>query len=222
MPAIVYEDEVIIPDGIDDLESFRKWTYRDDFPGSGRIDYINGNIEIDMSPEQLFAHGRLKTELVAVLTQTVARSQWMVLSDSTRIASMHADLSAEPDVVLISKQAIQSRRVQLIPKANRPNDYIEIEGPPELVVEIVSDSSVRKDLRRLPPTYFSAGIEEYWIADARGDELFFVIHQRGGKSFEPVAVDQEGWQTSSVLQKSFRLRRPVVEPEWVEFELETN
>jgi len=220
MPNILYEDQILVPAGIEDLESFRRWTYQDDFPESGRIDYIGGNIEIDISPEQLFAHGRLKTEFVTVFGSLIEKSDWLIVSDQTRIASVPGDLSAEPDVVLLSRQAIQTRRVILTPKANRPNDYIEIEGPPELVVEVVSDSSVQKDLKRLPPAYFAAGIDEYWIADARGDDLRFVIHHRGSASFEAAAVD-DGWQTSSVLNTEFRLTRPVVEPDWVEFELQT-
>ena len=37
------------------------------FPESGRIDYLNGSIEVDMSPEDLFVHGRLKATFVRVL-----------------------------------------------------------------------------------------------------------------------------------------------------------
>ncbi len=35
--------------------------------------------------------------------------------------------------------------------------YVELEGAPDLVVEIVSDSSVAKDTQRLPPRYAAAG-----------------------------------------------------------------
>jgi Uma2 family endonuclease len=35
-----------------------------------------------------------------------------------------------------------------------------VEGGPDLVVEIVSDSSEEKDLDRLPRAYFSAGVRE--------------------------------------------------------------
>jgi Uma2 family endonuclease len=54
-------------------------------------------------------------------------------------------------------------------------DYIEILGSPDLVVEIVSDSSVRKDTTLLRDAYWKAGVREYWLFDARGAEIRFDI-----------------------------------------------
>jgi hypothetical protein len=103
MLQVIGEDQVVIPKGVVDLASFRQWTYQDDFPENGRIDFINGSIEIDLSPEQLFAHGRLKVEISGTLLALLTRSDWMIVSDSTRIASIEADLSAEPDIAVLSK-----------------------------------------------------------------------------------------------------------------------
>jgi Uma2 family endonuclease len=103
---------------------------------------------------------------------------------------------------------LSSGRVRLVPKATGEAErYIEIEGPPNVVVEIVSDSSVRKDTRRLPVSYWEAGVEEYWLADARGKQLMFQIYRRGTDGYEPVAADAEGFQTSAVFQRQFRLDR---------------
>ncbi len=220
MTAIIYEDQILIPDGITDLLSFRMWSQDGKFPEIGRIDYLGGRIEIDMSPEQLFAHGRLKSEFVSTLSKLVKRSEWLVVADSTRVASEEAGLSAEPDVILLSRDSIRQRRVRLTPKAKQSGDCVEIEGAVDILIEIVSDSSVGKDLRRLPVAYYAAGVREYWIADARHTDLRFTIYRRGATAFEPTEID-EGWQKSEVLSRSFRLTRPVVEAEWVEFELES-
>ncbi len=59
------------------------------------------------------------------------------------------------------------------------DDYIEIEGPPDLIVEIVSKSSEKKDTLRLPAAYFAAGVPEFWLVDARHKPLYFQIHHRG-------------------------------------------
>jgi Uma2 family endonuclease len=83
--------------------------------------------------------------------------------------------------------------------------YVEVEGPPDLIVEIVSDTSVDKDTRRLPDAYFRAGVTEYWLADARSGELFFRIHHRGATAFEPAPVDEDGYQHSQVFDRAFRL-----------------
>ena len=220
MATIVYQDQVLIPAGVDDFPAFRRWTHQEQFPDRGRIDYIAGRIEIDMSPEQLFSHGRLKTELIATLSKCLPRSEWLICTDSTRLADADTGLSAEPDLVLVSRESLRGGRVQLTPKADRPDDFVEIAGGVDLVVEIVSDASVAKDTARLPKAYFNAGVGEYWIADARGETLRFIIHGRGPSGFQPVAFDSDGWQRSWALGQAFRLTRPVVEPGWVEFELQ--
>ena len=48
----------------------------------------------------------------------------------------------------------------------------------------------------MPPAYFAAGIEEYWLVDARRADLLFQIHARGTGAFEPVSPDGDGWQPS--------------------------
>jgi Uma2 family endonuclease len=117
-----------------------------------------------------------------------------------------ADLSAEPDIVFISHDAVYTHRVRLVPKSSgEPGRYVEVEGPPDLVVEIVSDTSVAKDTRRLPAAYFRAGVPEFWLADVRGSEPVFVIHRPGPSGYEPVPRDAEGFQSSAVLGCRFCL-----------------
>jgi Uma2 family endonuclease len=207
--TIILDEGVEIPDGICTLADFRRWTYADDFPERGRIDYINGRIEVDMSPEDLFCHGTVKMEIGSVLHQLVKQKNAAnAFSDRTRIASLPGKFSAEPDLVFISHRSIDSGRVKLVPKRSRKKGrYIEVLGPPEQIVEIVSDSSVAKDTRRLPSAYFAAGVPEFWLVDAREDELVFRIHRRGETAFVPRRPDREGYQRSSVLGQRFRLER---------------
>jgi Uma2 family endonuclease len=75
------------------------------------------------------------------------------------------------------------------------------------VVEVVSDSSVKKDTKRLPAAFWAAGVREFWLADARREELIFVVHERGEAAFQPVKVDAEGFQFSAVMGYRFRLER---------------
>ena len=145
--CIVFEEELEIPLGLKSLEDFRRWAVSEDFPESGRIDYIGGRIEVDMSPEDLFAHGKLKTRTgyACYINRVDADDRGHLFIDRARVSSPAADLSAEPDIVFLSHSAVDEGRVRLVPKANRKQGrYIEIEGPPDLVVEIVSDSTVKK------------------------------------------------------------------------------
>jgi hypothetical protein len=50
MSTVLLEHEIEIPT-IRNLAEFRQWALSDDFPDRGRIDYIAGRIEVDMSPE---------------------------------------------------------------------------------------------------------------------------------------------------------------------------
>ena len=205
--SVIFEEQVEIPLTIRSLADFRRWVQSEDFPQTGRIDYLSGKIEVDMSPENLFCHGTLKTELIRAIADRVKLGNiGHLFTDSTRVSCPEADLSVEPDVVFVSHEAIDAGRVRLIPGASQePGWYIELEGPPDMIVEIVSDSSVGKDTRRLPEAYYKAGLREFWLADARKDPVVFRIHQPGQAGYEAVEPDADGFQASPVFGCSFRL-----------------
>lgn len=141
--SVLFEERLEIPLRLRSLADSRAWALSDDFPEEGRIDYIHGRIEVDLSPEDLFCHGTPKTEIVTVVNGRVRRlGMGLFFSDRTRISSPVADLSAEPDLVFVSYDAIDSGRVRLVPKANKKKDrFVEIEGAVDWVAEIISDSS---------------------------------------------------------------------------------
>jgi len=210
MATVLLEDreQIEIPT-IHDLAEFRRWALSDDFPQRGRIDYIAGKIEVDMSPEDFYTHGTLKTAIASEISERVEELDLgHSLIAETRISDMPADLSAEPDVVVITFEAFDQNRTRLVPKASGEKDrYVEVEGGPDLIVEIVSDSSVKKDTERLPVAYFQAGVREYWLIDARGAELSFQLLRRGSAAFEPTPTDTDGYQRSEVLDAHYRLDR---------------
>lgn len=208
MATVLLEEQIEIP-SIEDLADFRRWALSDEFPQRGRIDYIAGKIEVDMSPEDFFTHGTLKAEVSGEIKDRVDQLDLgHTLIAETRISSMVGDLSVEPDVVVISHAALDEGRVRLVPKASSEEGrYVEVEGGPDLIVEIVSDSSVQKDTQRLPKAYYQAGVREYWLIDARGEKLVFQIQGRGSQSFETSPADAEGFQRSEVLAGFYRLDR---------------
>src|SRR4051812_43063427 len=64
---VVESDQVSVPLAVNDLASFRSWAHSDDFPEQGRICFLEGEVWIDMSREQLFTHVILKGEFSRVL-----------------------------------------------------------------------------------------------------------------------------------------------------------
>jgi len=201
-----------IPPGVGTLEGFRRWTSSECFPDHGRIDFLAGELEIDMSPENLYKHGGPKTALSAALYSQVDRTgRGAVYIDCTRIVSVDADLSVEPDVVAVLWDSLESGRVVRVPAADgEPDSFIELEGAPDLVVEVISDSSLGKDRRRLPPLYAKAGVPELWLVDARtkrGKGIELRIHVLGPNGYVLAPPDAAGWCESPFLGRRCRLRR---------------
>ncbi|MFL6199977.1 MAG: Uma2 family endonuclease [Thermoanaerobaculia bacterium] len=209
--AIIFEENFEIPLHALTFEGFRRWVHSPEFPETGRIDFLDGDIEVDMSPEDLHTHGIVKVAITHTLHGLVAGRLGEVFSDRTRVVSRFAPLSAEPDVVVVLWKSLQEGRVRYVPAASgEPGRYVEMEGAPDLVVEVVSDSSQRKDTKKLPPLYAGAGVPELWIADTRGREIRFQIHALDNGTYVPVesnAADTEGWMRSPRLGLAFRLTR---------------
>lgn len=218
--AVLFDERLRVP-FVHSLGEFREWAQSDEFPQRGRIDYIAGQIEVDMSPEDLFTHGTLKTEIASVVYSRVQKLRsGEVFIDKARVSCPEADLSVEPDIVFLSHRRIDSGLVRLVPKADgQPGRFIEIEGPPDLVVEIVSDSSVAKDTRRLPVAYAAAGVKELWLIDAREQALAFSIYRNGRSGMKPVAEDDERYVPSSVLRCRYRLTRKMSRRGWPAYRL---
>jgi Uma2 family endonuclease len=207
--AVILAENLRIPMEALTFEGFRRWVHSPGFPDTGRIDYLAGNVEVDMSPEDLHTHGIVKVAITSALHTLVAGGGLgEVFSDHTRVVSRFARLSAEPDVVVVLWESLQTGRVRYVPAASgKPDRYNEIESTPDVIVEVVSDSSKAKDTKRLPPLYARAGIPEIWIADTRGPEVRFQIHALDGDRYIPAEPDDEGWMRSNRLGLSFRLTR---------------
>lgn len=61
-------------------------------------------------------------------------------------------------------------------------DARRFDGAPDLIVEIISDSSVNRDRREKFRAYEAAGVAEYWIIDPRADRRmadFFHLNEEG-------------------------------------------
>lgn len=220
---VLQPEGVRLPADLTSLERFRKWARSDRFPERGRIDWLQGEVLIDMSPEDLNTHGSPKSAIAAVLFLLVQRAlRGTVHVDRARLSDPRVDLSSEPDVTVVLFESVRSRRVRLVPKATgEEGRFVELEGAVDLVVECVSDSSVEKDVERLPSLYFAAGVREYWLVDARGDQPSFTLFARGPRKFRRVAPDRDGFLRSAVLEHSVRLVRLHEEEALVAWDVET-
>jgi Uma2 family endonuclease len=199
---VMESDQVSIPEWVKDLASFRRWTDSEDFPETGRICYLNGEVWVDMSREQIFTHLAVKNEFNIIIGAMVKRERLgLYLPDGLRLSSVDADIDVVPDAVFASRAARRDR-VRLL--EGKKDGYTEMEGAPDMVLEVVSDSSVHKDTQRLRQDYWMAGIPEYWLVDARKEPLIFDILRHTPKGYR-ATPKKDGWIKSAVLGKSFRL-----------------
>ena len=158
-------------------------------------------------------------EVNRVLGNLVHEDRNLILfTDSTRIAKNDAELSTEPDVVIVSRQRVRDGDLKLVKKSRQSNRFIEIDGGPDIAVEVVSDSSVTEDKQLLPNAHFAAGTLEYWLIDVRDEtNIEFCIHRRGSNGW---ITSKEVIQQSDVLQAGFRLTAHLDEDNWLECILE--
>jgi Uma2 family endonuclease len=204
MATIIFETgQVTIPEWVNDLESFRRWNETDDFPADGSIWWLRGEVWADMSAEQLFTHNLVKTRFFIVLGNLVDEGELgLFFSDGILLSNFAADISGKPDATFISHATLDAERVRLIEGARR--GYVEIQGEPDMVLEVLSDSSEKKDRETLRQAYWDAGVREYWIVDAREEPIQFDILKHAPAGY--VATRKpKGWVKSAVFGKSFLL-----------------
>jgi Uma2 family endonuclease len=204
---------LVVPPEAMTMEGFREWATRDDFPERVRVTYLQGEIILDMSNEEVNAHVAVKTEIYGVLGPMVKRERLgRFYSDGVLLTNVAAEVSNNPDSLFLSRDTLDSARAKLVPKKGAEHLYRELEGIPDWVLEVISDSSVTKDRRRLREAYHHAGIPEYWLIDARDDKtLSFQVLLRRKNGYAAAAADAEGWQRSKVFGRSFRLERALDE-----------
>ena len=92
----------------------------------------------------------------------------------------------EPDVLFVAKQHLGRFK----------KTYLD--GPADLVVEIISPESKGRDSSDKVAEYSEAGIPEYWLIDPILQQaVFYQLNESG--SYQPVPLDDEGIYRSRVL-----------------------
>jgi Uma2 family endonuclease len=204
MATVVFDEseKLTIPTWVMDLASFRQWADMDDFPEDGRICWLDSEVWADMSKEQIFSHVLLKSEIAAVLRQLVkAGKMGLFLGDGAMLVNVDVEFACVPDAIFVSEGGLHDR-VRLI--EGKDGGYVELEGTPDMVLEVVSAGSVQKDKVRLRRAYHAAGIREYWLVDARKEPLSFDILRHAARGYA-ATPKRGGWIKSTVFGKAFRL-----------------
>jgi Uma2 family endonuclease len=190
----------IPPEAVDDFAAFRRWTKSKDFPERGEYAFLDGDLFAEISMETL-VHNQLKS-LIGVVIGGLIMSEALgrYFSDRMRLVHEAAHLSCEPDAMFVSHDTVKSGRVRW----QKGRESLEVIGTPDLVVEVVSETSLLKDTEVLRDLYAAAGIPEYWLINPLGGQLSFDILRLAGRRYAATRKSA-GWIKSAVFGKSFRL-----------------
>jgi len=205
---VIAEAAFEIPADAHTYEGFVRWATSAEFPEQGRIDFLGGRLFIDMASEEINSHGKLKQAIQSTLDRFCREEELgEMLPDGVLFASSDADSGCEPDAMLCTFEGLTSGRIRYVERDPGSGRQMSVQGSPDIVVEIVSNSSVRKDTRDLRERYFLAGVREYWIVDARGMTMTFHVLVRGNDEWIESLPDGDGFRRSTVLNRRVRIDR---------------
>ncbi len=127
------------------------WTYEEYLHNTeeGRYELINGRLERMPAPN--FIHQEVSRNLAFLLWAFVKSGGLGKVLPAPFDVILGERTVVQPDIVFISKENLKNV------KEGR------LFGPPDLVVEVVSPTTVRRDTFVKKELYAKAGVKEYWI-----------------------------------------------------------
>lgn len=205
-----------IPEAVYTLEGFREWVggLGDKAP---HVHFYRGRVEIERTPQDYETHVPLVKKINRVLEGLGQELSLGIYFVPPSWVTIPADgPSTEPDGFLFRWEALRSGKARITPERKT-----EMLGRPDMVLEVVSKTSVRKDLRELVEGYARAGVPEYWIADARRERLVFRILILGEDGrYADLEPRRGDWLRSPTWGRSFRLKRFTNQAGLADFSLE--
>lgn len=213
---IVINGSVHIPPWVTDHDSFRRWAFSDEFPERGRYAFLGGTLWVDLSMETDI-HNQIKSVITIVLGSIVLNEalgrfyvDGMLLTDRT------IGLSNEPDAMFVSNTSLE-KGIAALKMGDRS---MELTGAADVVLEVVSKTSIEKDLVDSMDLYAKAGIAEYWLVDSTVESPELIIMRLVAGKYV-AARRHDRWVKSNVFGRSFRLTSKLDARGMSQFHLET-
>ncbi len=135
-------------------------------PDDVRCQLIDG--ELILAPSPTTKHQRISIEISMAVSQFVRRHGLGVVFYAPLDVLLTANDVFQPDILFISNERREIRTA-----AN-------IQGAPDLVVEILSPSTERHDRGRKQEIYGRLGVREYWIVDPQAETVEVLSESHSG------------------------------------------
>ncbi len=137
----------------------------DDWEEKARVELIGGKV-VSMSPRPSFNHNRVALNIVVLFDNYLRGKKCTPFSDGTDLYLTEDDRFV-PDVMIVCD-----------PGKIKPDG---VHGAPDLVVEVLSPSTMRNDKTRKKEVYARCGVQEYWLVDPVGKSI--EIYRADGSDF---------------------------------------
>lgn len=168
-----------------------KFTYEDylHLPEDKRYELIDG--EVHMVPAPVPYHQDVSRKLVVRLNEFVEKyNLGRIYYAPCDVVLSEIDV-VQPDIIFISK-----KRLNIITDDN-------IQGAPDLIIEITSSSSEYRDKVIKRKLYSKYGVKEYWLIDPGKKEIEVMILRESG--LETVRIYQKGDILESSILKRLKI-----------------
>lgn len=164
----------------------KRWTYEDCYKldDDQRHEIIDGDLLMAPAPDTW--HQSWIGDLYALLRTHVLRNKLGKVFMSPVDVVLDPNNTVQPDIVFVvsANLPIIQRRA--------------IFGVPDLLIELVSPSSVRRDRYDKKALYARFGVKEYWIGDPANKALEILTLKNGNYELHGCA-DEQGKLTSLLL-----------------------
>ena len=162
------------------FEDFLVWVDED-----SHVEWVNGRV-VPMAPID-DEHADVSGFLQALLRHWAQDRKLGIVRAEPVLMKIGANLPARsPDVLFLAKENL----------ARNKRTYIN--GPADLVVEVISPDSVVRDRKEKFAEYEQGGVREYWLIDSARKRAEF--YQRGAEGlYRAVAPDKRGVYQCAVL-----------------------
>jgi len=157
-------------------------------PNNGRrYEIIDGELFVTPSPRR--AHQNVVTQLSYYLVEFVKREGGgrVYVAPFDVVFSFHDVV--EPDILYVAKE-----RASVVTEKN-------VQGAPDLVVEVLSETTAEIDRTTKLKLYARYGVQEYWLVDP--EQCTAEIYRREARGFERVASLQPSDSLATPLLPGF-------------------
>ncbi len=168
-------------------EQFRQWAGEDVV-----AEWVDGEVILTIPPKK--QHQAIVVFLSTLLGIFLELTELgKVLVSPFEIFLPTRPASREPDIIVVTRQRLENLSEE------------RFTGAPDLVVEVVSEDSVRRDRVEKFLEYEREGVREYWLVDSRPGHVAVDVFTLEQGSFVPLDAEEEGWLESKVLP-GFRVK----------------